>query len=139
MPQIAFDQPSSEYRAGACNIGPAEIAARRRSGYVGLAAAAGLGVALLAVDAPDAARWLVALPLAGGAVGLLQARFRFCAGYGFAGQRSMRALGAAERVEDAADRRADRRRALAISLAGLAIGVAGAGFWGRLFGMISII
>lgn len=126
MPEIAFDQPSPEYRAGACNIGPAEIAARRRSGYVGLAAAAGLAVALVAVDAPDAARWLVALPLSGGAIGLLQARFRFCAAYGFAGMRSLRALGAAERVEDADARRADRRRAVAISAAGLAIGAAGA-------------
>lgn len=126
MPDIALDQPSPEYRAGACNIGPDEIAARRRSGYVGLAAAAGLAVALLAVDAPGAARWLVALPLAGGATGLLQARFRFCAAYGFAGMRSLRALGEAERVEDAADRRADRRRALAISAAGLAIGAVGA-------------
>lgn len=126
MPDIAFDQPSREYRAGACNIGPAEIASRRRSGYLGLAAAAGLAVALLAVDAPSAARWLVALPLTGGAIGFLQARFRFCAGYGFAGMRSLRALGEAERVEDAADRRADRRRALAISAASLAIGVTGA-------------
>lgn len=126
MPEIAFDQPAPEYRAGACNIGPAEIAARRRSGYLGLAAAAGLAVALVAVDAPDAARWLVALPLAGGAIGLLQARFRFCAGYAFAGMRNLRELGAAERVEDASDRRADRRRALAISAAGLAVGVAGA-------------
>jgi hypothetical protein len=126
MPEIVFDQPSTEYRAGACNIGPAEIAARRRSGYVGLAVAAGLAVALVALDAPSAARWLVAVPLAGGATGLLQARFRFCAAYGFAGMRSLRALGAAERVEDAADRRADRRRALAISGAGLAIGLTGA-------------
>jgi hypothetical protein len=126
MPEIAFDPPVPEYRAGACNIGPAEIAARRRSGYVGLAAAVGLAVALVAVDAPSVARLLVALPLAGGAAGFLQARFRFCAAYGFAGQRSLRALGAAERVEDAADRRADRRRALAISAASLAIGVAGA-------------
>lgn len=126
VPEIAYDQPSAEYRAGRCNIGPAEIAARRRSGYLGLAAAAGLALALVAVDAPSAARWLVAVPLAGGAIGLLQAHFRFCAGYGFAGMRSLRALGAAERVEDAADRRADRNRALAISAAGLAIGVAGA-------------
>ncbi len=126
MPQITFDTPPGEYRPGACNIGPAEIARRRRAGYTGLAAAGVLAVALVALDAPTAARWLVALPLAGGAVGFLQARFRFCAAYGMAGVRNFAELGSVERVEDTAARRADRSRAVAISLAGAGIGAAGA-------------
>jgi hypothetical protein len=126
IPQIAYDAPTGEYRPGACNIGPAEISRRRRAGVTSLLVAAGLGVILLALDAPAAARLLVALPLAGGAVGLLQAHFRFCAGFGLAGVRNFGDLGSVERVEDAAARRADRSRAIAIFLAGAGIGLAGA-------------
>jgi hypothetical protein len=125
-PPISFDPPSGEYRPGACNIGPAEIARRRRSGLVGLGAAAVLATALVILDAPAVTRWLVALPLAGGAVGLLQARFRFCAAFGLAGVSNFRALGEAERVRDATARRADRAKAVAILLAGGAVGLVGA-------------
>ncbi len=125
-PRMAFDSTPDGYVPGTCNIGPAEIARRRRTGYVGLIAAAGLGVALLALDAPTAARWLVALPLAGAATGFLQARFRFCAGFGMAGVRNFGQLGSVEQVEDAAARRADRNKSLAIFGASAAIGIAGA-------------
>ena len=126
MPQITYDAGPGEYSPGACNIGPAEIARRRRSGFVGLGAAAALAAGLLLVDAPVVARWLVALPLAVGAVGFLQAHFRFCAAYGAAGVRNFGPLGSTERVEDAAARRADRAKAVGIAAASGAIGVAGA-------------
>lgn len=126
IPRLAFDVPSAEYRPGACNIGPAEIARRRRAGITGLLAAAALALILVVLDAPSVARLLVALPLAGGAVGLLQAHFRFCAGFGLAGVRNFGELGSVLRVEDAAARRADRTRAIAMFLAAAAIGVAGA-------------
>jgi hypothetical protein len=126
MPPIAYDTPPGEYRPGTCNIGPAEIARRRRAGMLGIGAAVALAAALFLFHAPAAARWLVALPLAGGAIGLLQARLRFCAAYGAAGIRNFGALGEAERVEDPAARRADRAKAVAIFLAGGAIGLAGA-------------
>ena len=126
MPQIVFANPADGYHPGACNIGPAEIARRRRTGIVGLAAAALLTAALVLLGAPAATRWLVAIPLAVGAIGLLQARFRFCAAFGLAGVRNFGAPGTVERVDDAAARRADRTKAVAISLAGGAIGVAGA-------------
>jgi hypothetical protein len=126
MPEIAFDQSPGEYRPGACNIGPAEIARRRRTGYLGLAAAALLAVVLVAVDASGTARLLVGIPLAGGAMGLLQARFRFCAGFGMAGVRNFGAVGSVERVEDRAARHADRMKAYRISLAAAAIGGVGA-------------
>jgi hypothetical protein len=131
MPQPALDASArehgpGEYRPGACNIGPAEIARRRRAGILAVGAAVALAAVLLAVDAPSAARWLVALPLAGGAAGLLEARLHFCAGYGMAGVRNLGALGQAERVEDPAARRADRAKAGAIAVAAGAIGLAGA-------------
>ena len=130
--RIAFDVPPGEYRTrggyrpGACNIGPAEIARRRRAGIVGLVAAVALAAVLVFVGAPPAVRWLVALPLASGAVGFLQARLRFCAAYGIAGVRNFGALGSVERVEEATARHADRAKAGAVFLVAGAIGFGGA-------------
>lgn len=126
VPTASDEGLPDEYRPGACNIGPAEIARRRRAGWVGLGAATALAAGLLMVDAPIASRWLVALPLAVGAVGFLQAHFRFCAAYGFAGVANFGPLGSTERVDDPAARRADRAKAIGIAAAGGAIGLAGA-------------
>ena len=108
-----LDQPQG-YRPGACNIGPAEIRRRQVAGVLGIVAALGLGVLLLVLGAPPIARLLVALPLAAGFSGFLQARLHFCANYGWRGIRNLGAIGDVERVEDAEARRADRRKALAI-------------------------
>lgn len=124
--QYLDDSPADGYRPGACNIGPAEIEQRRNAGIVGVAAAAVLAGSLVLVGAPDWSRWLVALPLAGGTVGLLQARLRFCAAYGLAGMRNFGPLGRTLSVADEAARRADRRRALEIGLASAAVGLVGA-------------
>jgi hypothetical protein len=127
MPSIDFAGDDA-YQAGACNIGPAEIARRRRAGLLGVGAAGFLAAGLVAVGAPPAARLLVALPLAVGTVGLLQARLRFCAGFGMSGVRNFGALGSMSAVEDPAARAADRRRALQIfggaAVTGLAGGIA---------------
>lgn len=93
------------YRPGACNIGQAEIARRRRVGILGVAAAVALAAGLLVAGAPPLARLLVALPLASGAIG---------------------PLGAEERVADAAAHRADLRKAALVTLAAVALGAAGA-------------
>lgn len=111
--EIANGGPGSEgYRAGACNIGPAEIARRRRAGLTGIGIALVLGVVLVAIDAPIWIRAIVFLPLAGGLVSLEQARRRFCVGFAMAGLRNFGALGGESRVDDATDRAADRRAAL---------------------------
>ena len=81
----------SSYQPGVCNIGPAEIARRRRSGHVGVLASVVLLVLLVAIDAPPLARLLVALPAAGAASGYLQAWFHFCAGFGSRGRLQLRA------------------------------------------------
>lgn len=117
------DMVIDEYRPGACNIGPAEIRARRVAGLASFAAAGILAMALIAVDAPAAARWLVALPMIGGFVGILQAQLRFCANYGFRGLRNFGSLGHAESVAEAAARAADRRKALLIVGASAALGI----------------
>src|SRR6187402_3761141 len=58
-----FPAPLSvDYQPGVCNIGPAEIARRRRAGHIGLIAAVALFAVLVAVGAPPIARLLVAIP-----------------------------------------------------------------------------
>lgn len=106
-----LDQGTSDYRPGVCNIGPKEIARRRRSGLVGVSIAVGLAVALVAIDAPTWSRWLVLVPLWGGFVSLEQVRRRFCVGFAMAGLRSANPGEVRERVEDAADLAADRAAA----------------------------
>ena len=103
------------YRAGACNIGRDEIAARRRLGLIQLAAALIIGVVLVAIAAPAWTRIAVWPVLAGAFVTLEQVRRRFCVAFGFAGVRNFGALGRVERIEDAAARATDRRAALVLT------------------------
>lgn len=109
------EQPEGGYRAGACNIGPEEIARRRRSGIAGVAIAIGLGVALVVLGAPPLMRLIVFPFLAGGLVSLEQARRRFCVGFAMAGIRNFGPLGHPEKVDGDADRAADRRAALVMT------------------------
>ena len=71
-----------EYRPGVCNIGPEEIARRRRSGHVALVATVVLLAVLVAIGAPPLVRLLLILPAGAAASGYLQARLKFCAGFG---------------------------------------------------------
>jgi hypothetical protein len=111
-----------QYQPGVCNIGPAEIARRRRAGHVGLAATIGLLVGLILVRAPRRARLVVALPGAVAASGYLQAHFRFCAGFGSQGVYNFDGLGSVIETTDATARARDRATAMRIGLAGAAIG-----------------
>ena len=101
------------YAPGACNIGPYELARRRRSAAVGLASTALLAVLLLASDAPQPLRLLVLFPRWGSLVAWLQVRRRFCVGFAMAGLRNLGADDTTrERVTDRAALDADRRTAL---------------------------
>ena len=117
------DDAQALYQPGVCNIGPAEIARRRQAGHAGLATTVGLFAVLLVVDAPPIARFVVALPAAAAGSGYLQARFRFCAGFGSAGVFNFGEIGGTEQVTDADARGRDRAMARRIGLASLAIGV----------------
>jgi hypothetical protein len=114
----------AEYQPGVCNIGPAEIARRRRAGHTGLIAAVGLFAALVLIGAPDWTRLLVGIPAIISASGYIQAHLRFCAGFGSAGVFNFGELGPTERVQSAADRARDRARATQIGVASFAIGLA---------------
>ena len=108
-------RPDGGYRAGACNIGPEEIARRRRSGMVGIALAIGLAGILVVLGAPPLLRMVVFPFLAGGLISLEQARRRFCVGFAMAGIRNFGPLGDPQKVDDEADRATDRRAALVMT------------------------
>ena len=114
---------SSGYRPGVCNIGPKEIARRRRAGHVGLLATLAALAVLLVMDAPPVARFLLAIPAAGAASGYLQARLKFCAGFGTRGVFNFGRLGQTQQVADVEARARDRAMATRIGLASVAIGV----------------
>jgi hypothetical protein len=115
---------SDAYKPGVCNIGPDEIARRRRAGHIGvLITYVGLA-ALLVVHAPPMARLLLALPAAAAASGYLQAWLHFCAGFGSRGVFNFGRLGQTSTVADLGARTRDRARAIQIGLASLAIGIA---------------
>jgi hypothetical protein len=113
----------NRYVPGACNIGPEEIAIRRRVGHVGVAATAALGAALLRSELHPAWRLTLAAPAAGAAAGYLQARQRFCANFGFRGVYNLDARGQERPVTADQAQAADRRRALKITAASAAVGL----------------
>ena len=115
---------TDQYVPGSCNIGPHEIALRRRAGHVGLALSAALAAALLRSNLHPAWRLTLALPAAGAASGYLQARQRFCADFGFRGVYNFDTRGHEQPVTAAQAKSEDRRRALQISAASAGIGLA---------------
>jgi hypothetical protein len=114
---------TGQYVPGACNIGPAEIALRRRFGHAGVAVTAALAAALVRSDLHPAWRLTLALPAAGAASGYLQAHQRFCADFGWRGVYNFDARGQEQRVTSERAAAEDRRRALQIAAASAAIGV----------------
>ena len=115
---------TDQYVPGSCNIGPEEIALRRRVGHVGVVTTAALAAALIRSDLHPAWRLTLALPAAGAAAGYLQARERFCADFGWRGVYNFGALGRQERVGSDQARAQDRRRAVLVGAASGAIGLA---------------
>jgi hypothetical protein len=122
-PIAGADRPGG-YRPGVCNIGPAEIASRRRAGHVGVAATLALFGVLVVLDAPAAWRLLLFLPAAAAASGYLQAALRFCAGYGWAGVFNLTdRLRDTTSVAEARVRAVDRRKAIEIGAMSALIGI----------------
>ena len=105
-----------------CNIGPEEIARRRRSAIV-LTIATALVASLLVVShTPPLARLRI-WPLAtAAAVTWLQVVHRFCVAFGALGLENFGRLGEEVHV-DSRQRAADRRRALQLILEGSLIGL----------------
>ena len=114
---------TDQYVPGSCNIGPAEIALRRRAGHAGLVVTAALGAALLRSDLPRAWRLTLAVPPAGAASGYLQAHERFCADFGWRGVYNFDRRGQEQPVAGDDALAQDRRKAIQIAAASGAIGL----------------
>jgi hypothetical protein len=121
----------TKYIAGTCNIGASEINQRRRIGLIGLGLTSvsivvylGL-VYLIGLDIILGV--FVFLPAVISAVGLLQARNRFCAAYGLAKQQNVTlSLGTTTKIEDISSQKKDRNKALKLLFQStiIAIGIA---------------
>lgn len=106
-----------------CNIGPDEIARRRRSAIAASIILAIVMIVIVALDVPTAARFLLWPIATGVAVTWLQVGHRFCVAFGALGLENFGRLGKQVRV-DQAQRAADRRRALQLIGEGAVIGLA---------------
>jgi hypothetical protein len=112
-----------EYVPGVCNIGPAEIARRRRTGVTMSIVTVVLAAALVVAHVPTLARVVVFIPAAIAASGFFQARLRFCAGFGWLGVFNFRDVGTTESVASEDARRRDRLMATRIGLASAVVGM----------------
>jgi hypothetical protein len=121
MVKVSSEQ---KYIPGVCNIGPAERAKRRQTGYVALLASIILMVTLVAIGAPRGWRLLLILPLSVAAVGFLQDRLHFCIGFGFKGLYNViNSAGTTDSVSQAEYRAKDRKKAMSIVWLSLVSGV----------------
>ena len=110
------------YRQGTCNIGPAEIARRRRTGVTMTIVTVALLAILVGVHAPTALRIFVFFTATVAASGFLQAWLRFCAAFGWLGVFNFDEVGTTRSVDDGAARAEDRARAIRIGLASALVG-----------------
>jgi hypothetical protein len=105
-----------------CNIGPAEIARRRRSATVMTAVAAIAAVLLVAAHVPPVVRLAIWPFAAAAAVNCMQVVHRFCVAFGTLGIENFGALGSQVPV-DPATRATDRRKVVQLVAEGSLIGL----------------
>ena len=105
-----------------CNIGPDEVARRRRSAIFASILFLLAAAVIIAVDVPPLARLLLWPVAAAVGVTWLQVASRFCVAFGALGVENFGRLGGQVRV-DGPQRAADRRRALQLIGEGVVIGL----------------
>jgi hypothetical protein len=121
----SIDVKPYSYEAGVCNIGPAEIRARRMTGWAGLLVTVLLLALLVAFHAGHWWRLFVFLPASMSASGFLQAYFHFCSGFGMQGVYNFKdKVGKTEKVTDSEALKKDRSKSLRIALYSAAVGAA---------------
>jgi hypothetical protein len=115
------DSGGLQYLAGVCNIGPQEIAQRKRVGYLGLILTLATTIALLISHSSHAMRLLTFIPAAMFGAGYVQSRKKFCFAFGFKGVFNFGKLGTMKSVQAQQDLKADRAMALRIFSQSMAI------------------
>jgi hypothetical protein len=104
-----------------CNIGPDEVARRRRSAIFFTVVAGVVAAGLVGLDASPGGRLLLFPFATGAAITWLQVVHRFCVAFGAFGLENFGRLGEESRV-DPAQRAADRRRVVQLVVEGSVIG-----------------
>ena len=112
---------SSEYIAGACNIGKGEIRRRQFVALIGIFLIATTATTLLATDQVRSARISIFLPAMIFSVGFIQSRRKFCLAFGLIGTFNFGSLGKLSRVASPQDRAADRKTAISILVQALSL------------------
>jgi len=112
---------TSLYQPGVCNIGPAEIATRRRFGIIGLVIAVAYVIVAVLLGWPAPWRLFVFLPVALGANGFLQAGLHFCVNFGMRGLFNFGELGTEESIMEAGFRKKDQNKAILIIVLSIVI------------------
>ena len=105
---------STTYIPGTCNLGKAEVRRRQIVALIGLVFSISSGAGLIAANANFTGKLSLFLPLMVFSVGFIQSRKKFCLAYGMMGTFNLGKLGEISRVQDPADRAADRRTAVKI-------------------------
>lgn len=122
-------KPSAQYVPGTCNIGETEIRSRRHLAVGFSTATILLWLGLLIFGAPAVAYILLALPAFIAATSYIQAKERFCAGFGAEGYYNFSdKLGQVERSDNPDDQSKDRKKAFSITARALSIGLLVAAF-----------
>jgi predicted nucleic acid-binding Zn ribbon protein len=117
-----------QYTPGTCNIGDVEIKQRRRIGRIGLiltlvSIIIYLGL-VYSIELDILFGVLIFLPAVMSAVGLLQARNKFCAAYGLTKQQNVStSLGLTLKIEDLSNQKKDRNKAIKIVMQSILIAV----------------
>ena len=104
----------TEYIAGKCNIGTAEIHRRYQVAIIGGILYLILALSFILADVSLALRLTIFLPAMMCSVGYIQARRKFCLAYGFLGVFNFGAKGSTHQVKDPVALAADRAYALKI-------------------------
>lgn len=107
-----MNSKTPDYQSGNCNIGGAEIRRRKISGAIGGALSFIFCAAALSLHAPQGIRALIFFPLVFTTIGWYQSRRKFCLAFGLMGVFNFGNLGEVSRVQDPAQRSADRAQAL---------------------------
>jgi hypothetical protein len=113
----------SEYQAGSCNIGPSEIKRRRQGALIGAILFAITSLLFVVTNASTSIRLITFIPALLFAVGIIQARRKFCVAYGFMGVFSLEKLGATKKVTVNQDLKTDRKYAIKLLLQSVAVAI----------------
>jgi hypothetical protein len=98
------------YQAGVCNIGKSEVRARMRLGISGYFLAIALYLAFSFSNANRNFFLFEFIPLFLGAIGVIQARAKFCVAFGLLGSFNFGKLGQSQKVEDDISKGLDRKK-----------------------------